>query len=73
MATMSTSGQFNDIVTAHAADRSYFRIGSVDEKVIDRKAVVAGSLLTYRAHAGVLELEALTYAMAHRKRSNYRH
>jgi predicted ATPase len=54
---------FNDIVSAHAEDRSYFRVGSIEERRIEGKAAVIGSLFTYREHEGLPQLETLTYTL----------
>ena len=56
-------GHFNDVVSAHAEDRTYFRIGSIDERYPNKRTAAVGSLLTYREHDGLPRLESLTYAM----------
>lgn len=46
-------GTFRDIVSAHADDSSYFRIGILRRKAQGRKNLPYGFLVTYEQHAGL--------------------
>lgn len=57
-------GHFNELVSAHAPDRSYFRIGIVEEIRIDKNLTEArGLLLTYVDSGGSPQLSQITSGM----------
>jgi hypothetical protein len=60
----SPFGHFNEMVSAHSDDRSYFRIGFVDEQSSHKKnhPSVSGMLLTYTERDGLPELSMFTCA-----------
>jgi predicted ATPase len=58
-------GHFSDMVSAHAENRTYFRIGMVDEQA-NNKAAASGMLLTYREHGGLAQLSRLSHRMGSR-------
>ena len=60
-------GHFSDMVSAHAEDRTYFRIGLIDEEANNKAGTSAsGMLLTYREHAGIPQLSKLSRTMGNR-------
>src|ERR1039458_2798847 len=63
-----TFGNFADMVSVHAEDRSYFRVGIIKEHPGDNKSgpAVNAVLLTFRERGGVPRLSQLTCTVAGR-------
>jgi len=55
-------GHFNELVSAHSKDRSYFRIGSCEEGSVTPKGApgVSGMLFTYKENAGMPQMSHVT-------------
>ena len=56
-------GHFSDIVSAHSADRSFFRLGFIREDTFrkNRKRIATGWLLTYIEDQGLPRLSTYTF------------
>ena len=60
-------GNYNDMVSAHAADRTSFRIGMIDEVTNSKSGVSTRSmLLTYKEHNGLPKLSRLSCSIGPR-------
>src|ERR1035437_5032678 len=57
-----TLGHFNDMVSAHARDQSYFRLGVVEDYPLDKngKSAATGTLFTYTEERGLPRISRLT-------------
>jgi hypothetical protein len=53
-------GHFHEIVSAHSEDRSYFRIGLIEERPPASKSPVSAMLFTYVEHAGLPKVSRFT-------------
>jgi len=56
-------GHFNEVVSAHATDRSYFRIGFVEQRSHPNKKgeqLISAMLLTYKDASGIPKLSRMT-------------
>jgi hypothetical protein len=63
-------GHFNEVVSAHASDRSYFTIGLVEELAPPAKrgpSVLSRILLTYKNASGIPTLSRLTFSAGNNK------
>ncbi len=62
-------GHFNELVSAHSRDRSYFRVGSSEERPVGNKnsSRVTGMLCTYREEAGLSKMSRLSLAIDDRE------
>jgi AAA ATPase domain len=62
-------GNFSDMVSAHASDRTYFHIGFVWEEIKGKKdeRPAVALLLTYREHEGLPRLWRSTFSRGSRK------
>ena len=61
-------GHFNEVVSAHASDRSYFRIGFIEERDRSDKhggPSLYGMLLSYKERAGIPMLSRITFSDGH--------
>ena len=59
-------GHFNEMVSAHATNRTYFRIGFVEERPKpddENENEVIGFLLTYKEHFGMPRVSAVTLSV----------
>jgi hypothetical protein len=61
-------GHFNEMVSAHSQDRTYFRLGVVEERTKKHgSASVTGMLFTYREDQGLPQISRLTCALEGRE------
>ena len=61
-------GHFNDMVSMHAEDRTYFRVGLIDEHPTKKKGIASasGMLLTFKEKDGLPRLAMLSRTMGRR-------
>jgi AAA ATPase domain len=58
-------GHFNEVVSAHAKDRSFFSVGMVEERQIpgEKGLQIVGMLATFRDHSGIPKISRLTFGV----------